>query len=64
MDWLVRSLDLIWIEKLWAYVRNMLSQRTVLTNDNFLDVGNHEWDNMDEHQYQQTVELIHQSLRD
>jgi transposase len=48
MDWPARSPDLSWIENLWAYVKKRLSQRTDLTKDNFLDVVNHEWDNMDE----------------
>ena len=64
MDWLTRSLDLSWIKILWAFWKKRLSQRTDLTKDNFLDVVKHEWDNMDEHQYQQTFESIQQRLRD
>lgn len=64
MDWPARSPDLSWIENLWAYVKKRLSQRTDLTKDNFLDAVNHEWDNMDEHQYQQTFGSIQQRLKD
>jgi transposase len=44
MEWPSKSPDLSWIENMWGYVANKLSQRKDLTPQNFEVAVRHEWE--------------------